>query len=161
MPLLSAFDVEPLLDRRQSDTALKIRRGVCRLLRELGFAVVPELSLPSGRRADLVALGPRGEIWIVEIKSSLADYRADTKWPHYKSACDRLFFASTPDVGDIFPPAEGLIFTDGFLAEIVREAPIDRLPSATRKAMTLRLAQTAARRLHEIEDPSERIVVPG
>jgi len=161
MPLLSAFDIEPLLDRRQSDAALRIRRGVCRLLRELGFGVVPELSLPSGRRADLVGVGPRGEIWIVEIKSSIADFRADTKWPHYKSACDRLFFASTPEVGDIFPPEEGLILTDGFMAEIVREAPLDRLPSAPRKAMTLRLAQTAARRLHEMEDPSPHVAVPG
>ena len=60
MPLLSAFDVEPLVDGRQSVAALKVRRGVCRLLRELGFGVVPELTLPSGRRADLVAVGPAG-----------------------------------------------------------------------------------------------------
>lgn len=161
MPLLSAFDVEPLVDGRQSVAAMRIRRGVCRLLRELGFGVVPELTLPSGRRADLVGVGPAGEIWIVEIKSCLADFRADTKWPHYRTVCDRLFFATTPEVGDIFPASEGLIVTDGFLAEILREAPLDRLASAARKAMTLRLAQTAARRLHELEDPSERFVVPG
>ena len=75
--------------------------------------------------------------------------------------CDRLFFATTPEVGDIFPASEGLIVTDGFLAEILRDAPLDRLASAARKALTLRLAQTAARRLHELEDPSERFVVPG
>ena len=161
MPLLSAFDVEPLVDGRQSVAALKVRRGVCRLLRELGFGVVPELTLPSGRRADLAAVGPAGEIWIVEIKSCLADFRADTKWPHYRTVCDRLFFATTPEVGDIFPASEGLIVTDGFFAEVVREAPLDRLAAPVRKALTLRVAQTATRRLHELEDPSERFVVPG
>lgn len=161
MPLLSPFDVEPLVDGRQSDAALRIRRGVARLLRELGFGVVPEITLPSGRRADILAVGPQGEIWIVEIKSCLADFRADGKWPQYRSACDRLFFATTPEVGDIFPASEGLIVTDGFFAEVVREAPLDRLAAPVRKALTLRVAQTATRRLHELEDPSERFVVPG
>lgn len=161
MPLLSPFDVEPLVDRRQSEAAMKIRRGVCRLLRELGFGVVPEVTLPSGRRADVMAIGPQGEIWIVEIKSCLADFRADGKWPQYRTACDRLYFATTPEVGDIFPATEGLIVTDGFAAEVLREAPLDRLASATRRALTLRIAQTATRRLHELEDPSERFVVPG
>ncbi|MBJ3775367.1 MmcB family DNA repair protein [Acuticoccus mangrovi] len=160
MPLLSAFDVEPMIDGRQSPAAMKVRRGVARLLRDLGAAVVPEVTLSSGRRADLVALNGRGEIWIVEIKSSLADFRADTKWPHYRTACDRLFFASLPEVGDIFPVEVGLIMTDGYAAEIVREAPLDRLATAARRALTLRIAQTAARRLHELEDPSPRLSVP-
>ncbi|MEM0908401.1 MAG: MmcB family DNA repair protein [Pseudomonadota bacterium] len=160
MPLFQAFDVEPMVDGRQSAAALRIRRGVARLLREMGFGVVPELTLPSGHRADIAAVGTAGEIWIVEIKSSLADYRADAKWPVYRRACDRLYFATTPDVGDIFPPAEGLILTDGFAAEMLREAPLARLAAPARKAMTLRMAQAAARRLHELEDPSARIVVP-
>ncbi len=161
MPLLSAFDIEPLADGRQSPAALKIRRGVCRLLRDLGFGVVPELTLPSGRRADLVAVGPAGEIWLVEIKSCLADFRADAKWPHYRSVCDRLYFATTPEVGDIFPASEGLIVTDGYIAEVLREAPLDRLSAPARRAMILRLAQTASRRLQELEDPAERFAVPG
>ncbi|MEM8662718.1 MAG: MmcB family DNA repair protein [Pseudomonadota bacterium] len=159
MPLFSPFDVEPMVDGRQSPAALKVRRGVSRLLRELGFGVVPELTLPSGHRADLAAVGADGEIWIVEIKSSLADFRADDKWAHYKGWSDRFYFASTPDVGDIFPPAEGLILTDGYWAEVLREAPHVRLSARPRRAMTLRVAQTAARRLHEHEDPSERIVL--
>ncbi|MEM9223343.1 MAG: MmcB family DNA repair protein [Pseudomonadota bacterium] len=161
MPLLSAFDVEPMVDGRQSAAALKVRRGIFRLLREMGFAAVPELTLPSGRRADLAAIGSNGEIWIVEIKSCLADYRADDKWPSYKTACDRLYFASVPEVGDIFPVSEGLFMTDGYFADIVREAPLRRLSAPARRAMTLRIAQTAARRLHEMEDPSERIAVPN
>ena len=160
MPMFSAFDVEPMVDGRQSPAALKVRRGVARLLRELGFGVVPELILPSGRRADIVAVGPAGEIFIVEIKSCLADFRADGKWPQYRSACDRLYFATTPEVGDIFPASEGLIVTDGFDAEIVREAPLDRLAAQVRRALTLRIAQAAARRLHELEDPSARFSVP-
>ena len=86
----------PPPDRRQSETALAIARGTARLLRSLGFSCISELPLPSGRRADLVALNERGEIWIVEIKSSLEDLRADQKWQDYRAHCDRLFFAFTP-----------------------------------------------------------------
>jgi hypothetical protein len=160
MSLLAPFDVEPLVDGRQSPTALRVRRGVGRLLRELGGAVVPELILACGRRADLVAIDERGEVTIVEIKSCLADYRADAKWHHYLGACDRFYFATTPETGDVFPKEEGLIVTDGYDAEVVREARIRRLPASARRAMTLRVAQTAARRLHEIEDPVQRVAVP-
>jgi len=159
MPLLTEFDVSPVRDGRQSPAALKVRRGVCRLLREMGAAAVPEVTLPSGRRADLLALCGDGELWIIEIKSCLADYRADDKWPQYRDACDRLYFATTPEVGDIFPAEEGLIVTDGFDAEMVRESPLVRLAAPRRRAVTFRLAQTAARRLHEMEDPSEQIAV--
>src|SRR5215475_15594314 len=94
----------PPPDGRQSETALAIARGTARLLRSLGFATVSELPLPSGRRADLVALNERSEIWIVEIKSSLEDLRADHKWEDYRAHCDRLFFAFTQDLScEIFP----------------------------------------------------------
>ena len=82
----------PLVDGRQSETALAIARGTARYLHALGYCVVSEL--PSGRRADLVALGGDGEIIIVEIKSSVADFRADQKWIDYRRHCDRLFFAT-------------------------------------------------------------------
>src|SRR5262249_57121199 len=96
------------VDGRQSSTALAVARGTTRLLHSLGFSVVSELSLGSGRRADLVALGTDGEIWIVEIKSSIADLRADCKWTEYRQHCDRLFFATTLVVpGEIFPPDAG------------------------------------------------------
>lgn len=160
MSLLAPFDVEPLVDGRQSPAALKVRRGVGRLLRQMGAAVVPELILACGRRADLVAIGERGEITIVEIKSCLADYRADGKWHHYLAACDRFYFATVPETGDVFPPQEGLIVTDGYEAEVVREARVRRLSAPLRRALTLRIAQTAARRLHEIEDPAVRVTVP-
>src|SRR3979409_1836211 len=97
------------IDGRQSPTALAVARGTTRLLHSLGFAVVSELPLASGRRADLVALGSDGELWIVEIKSSIADFRADQKWIDYRLHCDRLFFATTLDVPcEIFPLNRGL-----------------------------------------------------
>ena len=88
--------------RRQSPTALLIQRGVGRLLRAEGFAVVPELTLASGRRPDMTALGAAGEIWIVEIKSSVEDFKLDRKWPDYRRFCDRLFFATHAGVS--LPP---------------------------------------------------------
>ena len=141
-------------DRRQSETALAIARGTARLLRSLGFACVSELPLPSGRRADLVALNERGEIWIVEIKSSLEDLRADQKWPDYRAHCDRLFFAFTSDLPcEIFPTDTGLIVADAYGAHMQCEAPEHRLPAATRKSMTVRFAMAAAQRINRLVDP--------
>src|SRR6202162_1524946 len=101
-------------DGRQSETALVIARGTARLLHAHGFSVVSELALASGRRADLVALDAGGEIWIVEIKSSVADFRADQKWMDYRAHCDRLFFAACMEMPcEIFPPATGLILAAG------------------------------------------------
>jgi hypothetical protein len=147
--------IVPPIDGRQSQTALKVARGTARLLYALGFCVVSELPLASGRRADLVAIGRDGEIWIVEIKSSVADFRADNKWMDYRMHCDRLFFATTVEVPcEIFPPDTGLIVADAFGAQIVCEAPEHRLHAATRKSMTLAIARAAALRLQSLVDPA-------
>jgi hypothetical protein len=144
----------PAPDRRQSETALAIARGTARLLRSLGFSCVSELPLPSGRRADLVALNERGEIWIVEIKSSIEDLRADQKWPDYRAHCDRLLFAFTQDLPcEIFPGETGLIVADAYGAHLHREAPEHRLPAPTRKLMTVRFAIAAAQRINRLIDP--------
>ena len=144
----------PPADRRQSETALAIARGTARLLWSLGFSCVSELPLPSGRRADLVALNERGEIWIVEIKSSIEDFRADHKWEDYRMHCDRLFFATTVEVPcEIFPKDTGLIVADAYGAQIVCEAPEHRLHPSTRKCMTLAIARAAALRLQSLVDP--------
>lgn len=147
--------VAPLpVDGRQSETALAVARGTARLLLSLGFSCIAELPLPSGRRADLVALSGGGEIWIVEVKSSVADLRADQKWMDYRLHCDRLFFATTLDVpSGIFPDNTGLIVADAFGASIVAEAPEHRLAAATRKGMLLRFARAASLRLHALADP--------
>src|SRR3954469_19029681 len=142
------------VDGRQSVTALAVARGTGRLLLSLGFCCVSELPLPSGRRADIVAVDDRGEIWIVEIKSSVADVRADQKWMDYRLHCDRLFFATTLEVPcEIFPPDTGLIVADAFGASIVCEAPQHRLHAATRKSMMLAFARVAALRLAALYDP--------
>ena len=152
MPIVSPLAVNPLADGRQSDRALLVRRGVQRLLLELGATALPELSLKTGRRADLVALGRTGEIWIVEIKSSIEDFRVDRKWHEYRDFCDRFFFATHPGVpADIFPADCGFILSDGYGAEIVREAPEHRLAAPTRKALTLRFARSAAARITAAE----------
>jgi hypothetical protein len=143
------------VDGRQSPTALAVARGTTRLLHSLGYSVVSELALASGRRADLVALSAAGEIWIVEIKSSVADLRADQKWMDYRLHCDRLFFATTLDVPcDIFPPDTGLIVADAFGASVVCEAPEHRLHAATRRSMLLAFARAAALRLSALADPA-------
>ena len=150
MPALAAMPI----DGRQSPTALAIARGTARHLHALGYCVVSELPLPSGRRADLVALGGGGEIIIAEIKSSIADFRADHKWMDYRLHCDRLFFATVVDVPcEIFPKDAGLIVADAFGASIICEAPEHRLGAPTRKAMMLRFAYAAALRLQALADP--------
>jgi len=148
------INLVPPPDRRQSETALAIARGTSRLLRSLGFSCISELPLPSGRRADLVALNERGEIWIVEIKSSVEDFRADHKWEDYRAHCDRLFFAFTLDLScDLFPKDTGLIVADAYGAHLFCEAPEHRLPAPTRKLMTVRFALAAAQRISRLIDP--------
>src|SRR5437764_14641226 len=146
--------IVPPPDRRQSATALAVARGTARLLRTLGFTSISELPLPSGRRADLVALNERGEIWIVEIKSSVEDLRADHKWEDYRAHCDRLFFAFTQELPcEIFPKDTGLIVADAYGAHLLCDAPEHRLPAPTRKLMTVRFAIAAAQRINRLVDP--------
>ncbi|MGL4637784.1 MAG: MmcB family DNA repair protein [Beijerinckiaceae bacterium] len=142
-------------DGRQSERALTIRRGTMRLLASLDFYALPEITLVSGRRADLIAVSRTGLIWIIEIKSSKDDLRADTKWPEYRPFCDRLYFATMPDVDEtLFPDDAGLIIADGFGGAVVRDAPDHALQAATRKALLVRLARVGAARLAVLSDPS-------
>jgi hypothetical protein len=143
-----------LPDARQPDTALFVARGTRRLLRRLNFSTVTELPLLSGRRADIVALATDATILIVEIKSSIADFRADTKWRDYRAHCDMLFFAIPETVPiEIMPDDAGLILADAFGAEILRQAPEHRIAAATRRAVLMRFAHAAAHRLHRLSDP--------
>ncbi len=145
---------EPRPDGRQSTTALMIQRGVARLLRAANFAVLPEFTLASGRRADLMAISDAGEIWIVEIKSSPEDFRCDAKWPEYRDWCDRLFFAiSTEMEPEIMPADAGLIVADSWGADILRHAEAASLHASRRRALTLAFARAAALRLHGLYDP--------
>jgi hypothetical protein len=149
-----APDPDRPLDPGRTPAAPDICRGVSRLLRAHGMASLAEVQLANGRRADLLAVATSGEIWIAEIKSSLDDYRADGKWPEYRSFCDRLFFAVAPAFPrEVLPADTGLIVADRYGGEIVREAPEHRLAGARRKALMVRLAHTAALRLQAVLDP--------
>jgi hypothetical protein len=104
MPFINFGKTNPLEDGRQSARALAVRRGVQRLLINMGHSVLPEVTLKTGRRADLMVLTQKGEFWIIEIKSSIEDFRVDKKWPEYRAFSDRLFFATHPEVPtEIFP----------------------------------------------------------
>jgi len=133
----------------------QVCRGVGRLMCALGFASLNELPLPNGRRADVVALSASGDIWIIEVKSSVEDLRADHKWPEYRDFSDQLYFAVASDFPvDILPADTGIILADRFGGEIVRPAPDARLAPARRKSMTLRFARAAALALQTVADPS-------
>lgn len=155
-PSAGDLPARPLLrpDGRQSPTALHVQRGVRRLFAQLGQATLPELTLANGRRADVIALAPNGLLTIIEIKSCVADFRADRKWPDYRDFCDRFYFAA-PDTMpvEILPEDCGLIVADSFGAAILRDASHHPLAGARRKAVTLRFAQSAAFALHQLADP--------
>jgi len=150
-------ELPQIVDLRQSPTARRVQRGVMRFLRQAhDFCCFAEVPLANGRRADVLGLGPKGEIWIVEIKSSLIDFQVDRKWPHYKDFCDRFFFAKPPELDPgIFPADEGLIAADGHDAAVLRMAPDSPLAPARRKAMLLKLARLGADRVHVLMDPGE------
>jgi hypothetical protein len=140
---------------RRDAITREVCRGAGRIMRALGFASLNELPLPNGRRADIVGLSPSGDIWIVEVKSGVEDFRVDNKWPEYRDFSDALFFAVAPAFPvDILPADTGLILADRYGGEIVRPAPETRLAAARRKAMTLRFARAAALTLQSAIDPT-------
>ncbi len=146
------FNTEAL--ERSIETAPTIRRGSLRLLHALGFTAVAELPLGSGRRADLVALGSGGEIWIVEIKSCLADFRADKKWQEYRLHCDRFLFAVSPEFpATALPGDAGLMIADSYGGTLIREGGLHPIASSRRKAMLVRFGRAAASRLAALHDP--------
>ena len=147
-----------------TDTAapgIRLARGVCNALRAENFAVLTEFPIRTGLRMDVLALGPTGEIWCVEVKSSRADFLSDAKWRGYLDWCERLFFAVPNDFDETLLPAEqGLIRTDDWSAAIIRRPERRALAAARRKAMTLSFARLAAERLaRETSGPGHGAVV--
>jgi hypothetical protein len=131
-----------------------LARGVCRALRDHDFTCVEEFSPQRGKRVDVMALGPKGELWVIECKSSRADFTSDLKWQGYLEWADRYFWAVGTDFPtDLLPEDSGLIIADGFGAEVVRMPEARPLPAARRRALTLRFARCAAQRLHCSRDP--------
>ncbi|MDX5330976.1 MAG: DNA repair putative endonuclease MmcB [Caulobacteraceae bacterium] len=124
-----------------------VTRGAARLLAALGYAPLTEVCLPNGRRADLMALGRRGDLFIVEVKSGIEDYRSDAKWREYGPYCDAFAFAVAPEFPrDLLPEDPGLIVADAFGGEVLREAPSVSLAGARRKALTVAFGRLAAQR---------------
>ena len=145
---------QPGLTKAEAGLADDIKRGVRRTLAAHGLASLTEFTLSGGRRADVAAVDGKGRLTIVEVKSSVADFRADAKWPEYRDYCDLFYFA----VGIGFPVALipedcGLMVADAYEASVLRDPPDHPLNAARRRAVLLRFAAAAAGRLHRIEDP--------
>ena len=137
-----------------ADLARLLARGVCRALGEHGLATLAEFTLSSGRRVDVMGLDRRGQVTIVEIKTSLEDFRSDQKWPEYLEFCDQFFFAVPEGFPqEVLPEDFGLLAADPYGAVILRESPTFRLNAARRKAQNLRFGLTAAERLQRQLDP--------
>ena len=132
----------------------RLARGVCRHLLSHDFVTVEEMVPTPGLRVDVMALGPKGEIWVIECKSGTADFRADRKWQGYLDWCDRFFWAVDTDFpAELLPEGTGLIVADAWGAEVLRMGPETPLAGARRKAVTQRFARHAALRLQGMRDP--------
>lgn len=131
-----------------------LARGVCRHLRSYNFVTIEEFVPTAGLRVDVMALGPKGEVWVIECKSSRADYHSDNKWQGYLEWCDRYFWAVDEAFPtDLLPPDSGLILADGYGAEIMRMPSETKLTAARRKKLTQMFARHAALRLQALRDP--------
>jgi hypothetical protein len=132
----------------------KLARGVCRMLRSLDFACLEEFTPERGLRVDVMGLGPKGELWIVECKSSRADFMSDAKWTGYLDYCDRYFWAVDADFPvELLQDGTGLMFADSYDAEIRRMPEPVQLAAARRKVLTRKFGRAAALRLQGVRDP--------
>ncbi|WP_342743548.1 MmcB family DNA repair protein [Planktotalea arctica] len=135
-----------------------LARGVCRYMASQGFVCIEEFVPARGLRVDVLALGPKGELWVIECKSGKADFQSDKKWEGYLEWCDRYFWAVDADFPtDLLPEGTGLIVGDAYDAEVVRMAPEVKLAAARRKVIIQKFAMNAARRLQALRDPMGRV----
>src|SRR5436190_24389424 len=127
--------VEPMVARQtRPEVTVAVCRGACRLMRQAGYSVLLEMPLPDGRRADIFAVGRSGSLTIVEVKSSIEDWRVDLKWPDYLEWCDQLYFAVPVDFPQALIPAEiGLIVADAYGAAVLRPPPRRQLAARRRQ----------------------------
>ena len=139
--------------KRNTEAADSVVLGVSRLMRDRDETCLSEFTLKTGRRVDIIALDRKGLFTIVEVKSSVADFRSDNKWREYLNFCDRFYFAVPIEFPkDILPAECGLMVADGYGSESVRESPLRSMNSSRRKALTVRFARTAASRLRRLSD---------
>ena len=136
------------------DITRAVYRSAGRHLRERGYAIVKEMTFANGRRGDIVALSPSGELLVVEVKSGIEDYRVDGKWPDYRDYCDGFLFAVAPEFPcEVLPDDVGLIVADSWGGELLRQPPRHPLSGARRKMLTIAFAKLAAGRLAMLDDP--------
>ncbi len=144
--MTGAMEIElTLVELSRPQTTMAVTRGAARLIMAMGYAPLLEVGLPNGRRADIMALSPRGRIAICEVKSGIEDYRADRKWGEYLPFCDEFYFAVAPEFPRrALPEGPGLIVADGFDGAVILDPPQTPLAPARRKALTLAFARLAA-----------------
>ena len=148
------MDTPPLTRQMRPDITIAVCRGACRLMRQAGHSVLLEMPLPDGRRADIFAVGRGGELTIVEVKSSIEDWRVDDKWPDYLDWCDQLYVAVPVDFPQALIPEEiGLIVADAYGGEVLRPSPRRPVAAARRKSLLIDCARLASERLARLEIP--------
>lgn len=159
-PAILESSLEDPSTHLMAPTARDVARGIKRLFARNDIWCLEEMALKNNRRADLMGIDSRGQIIIVEIKVARGDLLGDAKWPDYLDFCDRFFWGVPPGLdrspleGEGYSPQRcGVIVADGYDAEIVRQAPLEPLAPARRKAQVERLARIAMRRNTALIDP--------
>ena len=151
---LKALVAEAAAPLDRSNAAALMARGLARFFAAHGLVSLAEVTLGSGRRADLVCLDARSRVTIIEIKSSPEDFRSDQKWPEYLDYCDHFYFAVPEGFPrEILPTDQGLMVADGYGATVLRESDDFALNGTRRRALLLLFAQLAAGRLQALTDP--------
>lgn len=138
----------------RSDLGRQLARGVIRLMNDMGFEALTEIRLNPSRRVDVMAVNAKGVIAVIEVKTSLNDFRADRKWPEYLDFCDHFYFAVPEDFpADHLPAEHGLIIADRFSGVVERPSPYQKMNGTRRRSITLKFGRVAASRLKGYEDP--------
>ena len=133
------------------ETTQLVTRGVCRMFQSLGFGTLTEFKLSNGRRVDVMAIDRNGDFVIVEVKSSVADYRADRKWHEYLAFCERFYFAVPAGFPvEMMPDDCGLIVADPYDAAVRRESMAKKLNANRKRRQLIRFALAASDRLRQL-----------
>ena len=133
------------------ETTRLLTRGVCNLFQDLGFGTLTEFKLASGRRVDVMAIDRNGEFVIVEVKSTVADFRSDRKWHEYLAFCERFYFAVPAGFPvEMMPKDCGLIVADPYAAAVRRESLTRKLNTNRKRRQLIRFALAATNRLSNL-----------
>lgn len=132
----------------------EVARGVGRRLSRLGYGTLTEFRVGKGRRVDVIGMDRKSHFIIVEIKTSVADFRGDMKWTDYLPWCDEYYFAVPPDFPkEILPEDHGVMVADAWDATILRPSPEAPMNGTRRRSQAVKFGLTASNRLHNLLDP--------